>query len=487
MTDVVASPAARRLTDLVGELPATGPTYAALADRIRLLVADGRLPLDSRLPSERDLSDAIGLSRTTVSRAYQELRDGGYLVSRVGSGSRVALPSRVLGAAQGGLGLVPADVIDGELDLTCAATRATAGVLAAYENAVAQLPGHLATAGYHPTGLPALRAAIAERYEARGLPTDPEQIVVTTGAIAGLGLLTTALMPPGRRVLLESPGYPNTIAALRRHGSRLVPLPVEPTGWHLGSTEAQIRSASAHAVVLLPDFHNPTGSLMPDEGRARLAAALRRAGTVTIVDETVAEIDLDPTEGPMPLPWAAHDDTAFSVGSSSKTHWGGLRIGWIRLPRRQSDEVRRIAAVAGLGAPALEQLTLLRLLERTAGLDADRRADIVASRSATAEALRTQLPAASFVVPRGGLSLWVELPGSNATQVALAALDEGLHVASGPRFSVGHGLDRWIRVPHVAAPEVQADAVARLARAHARVAGGEAPQRIPAESRPIVA
>src|SRR5690349_200219 len=101
--DTPGSPAARRLTDLVGELRATGPAYAALADRIRLLIGDGRLPLESRLPSERDLSEAIGLSRTTVSRAYAELRDSGYLTSRVGSGSRVALPSRVRGAAQAGL------------------------------------------------------------------------------------------------------------------------------------------------------------------------------------------------------------------------------------------------------------------------------------------------------------------------------------------------------------------------------------------------
>ncbi len=482
-----ASPAARRVADLVGELRATGPAYAALADRIRLLIADGRLPLESRLPSERDLSVAVGLSRTTVSRAYAELRDGGYLASRIGSGSRAALPSRVRGAASAGLGLLPADVSDGEIDLTCAATRATSGVLAAYEGAVLELPGHLATAGYHPTGLPALRAAIAARYEVRGLPTDPGQVVVTTGAIAGLGLLAGALIGAGRRVLLESPGYPNTIATVRARRARLVPLPVEPTGWHVASTVALIRDSAAHAAVLLPDFHNPTGALLPEEGRAQLAAALRRAGTLTVVDETVAEIDLDPSAGPLPRPWAAHDDAAISVGSASKTHWGGLRIGWVRLPHRHLEELMRTVAVAGIGAPALEQLTLLRLLDPERGLDPGRRESIVASREATVQALRTHLPDASFVVPRGGLSLWIELPEANATQVAIAALDVGLHVASGPRFAVGHGLDRWLRLPHVADPDVQRDAVRRLARAHDRVAAGEAPRRTEATGRPIVA
>lgn len=471
------TPAAGRLARLVGDLPSPGPAYAHLADRIRLLIADGGLPLDSRLPSERDLSTALRLSRTTVTRAYAALRDEGYLTSRVGSGSRVALPARIRGAVGSDGSIVPAEVAAGDIDLLCAATRATNGVLTAYEAAVAELPGHLTTAGYHPAGLPSLRAAIAERYAQRGLPTTPDQVIVTTGAIAGVGLLIGTLVRPGARVLVESPGYPNTISALRARGARLVPLPVEPTGWDIASSVEVVRSAHASAAVLLPDFHNPTGSLMPDDDRARLARALRRSGVVTIVDETVAELDLDPEAGPLPLPWAAHDEHAITVGSSSKSHWGGLRIGWIRTPVSLVDQVGQAAGAAGLGAPVLEQLTLLHLLATAPGLSDNRRRLIVEARAATVEELRTRLPGARFVVPRGGLSLWVELPEVNATQVAIAALDEGLHLAAGPRFAVGHGLTRWVRVPHVAETETQREAVRRLAAAYDRVRAGEVPRR----------
>ena len=73
----------------------TGPAYRVLAERLRLLIADGRIMPGSRLPSERELTDALGVSRTTVASAYRELRDGGYLMSRRGSGSVTALPGRL--------------------------------------------------------------------------------------------------------------------------------------------------------------------------------------------------------------------------------------------------------------------------------------------------------------------------------------------------------------------------------------------------------
>ena len=92
--------------------------------------------------------------------------------------------------------------------------------------------------------------------------------------------------------------------------------------------------------MLIPDFHNPTGALMADDDRAVLARALRHAGTVPVVDETIAEVDLE--GGPMPLPFAAHDPRTVSVGSSSKSHWGGLRTGWVRAPAHRAPAARRV-------------------------------------------------------------------------------------------------------------------------------------------------
>ncbi len=159
---------AARTARLVGALAPGRPAYRALADTLRLAVADGRIPVGSRLPSERELTAALDVSRTTVTRAYTVLRESGYLTSRRGSGSVASLPS---GSRQRRAGsLFPADVGEDVIDLTCAATRAPAGVLEAYERAVGQLPHYLAGAGYLTFGVPELREVIAERYTARGLP-----------------------------------------------------------------------------------------------------------------------------------------------------------------------------------------------------------------------------------------------------------------------------------------------------------------------------
>jgi len=144
----------------------SGPAYRLLSERLRLLIADGRIMPGARLPSERELTDALGVSRTTVASAYRELRDSGYLLSRRGSGSVTALPSKI--EPELGRHHAPGIDTDGLYDFTCAAPSAVPGISAAVAEATADLPVHLATPGYHPQGLPVLRAEIAAAYEERG-------------------------------------------------------------------------------------------------------------------------------------------------------------------------------------------------------------------------------------------------------------------------------------------------------------------------------
>jgi DNA-binding transcriptional MocR family regulator len=238
------------------------------------------------------------------------------------------------------------------------------------------------------------------------------------------------------------------------------------------------------AAQLILDFHNPTGSLMPDADRERLAAALRRAGTVAIVDETMLEVRLD--EAPTPLPFAAHLSRCVLVGSSSKSHWGGLRVGWLRVPKPLLPRLLQARIADDLGAPIVEQLALVELLRRTPGLHPERRDELRASRAAMAAALPQALPGARWVVPAGGLSLWVELPEARANQLASAAIEAGVLISPGPQFAVSHGLERFVRLPYKDPADVVTEAVRRLGRAW------RAQQQLPegrtgARPRPVVA
>ena len=121
------------------------------------------------------------------------LRDRGYLASRRGSGSVVCLPS---GPVPGGP-LLPVDGADPTvIDLTLAAPAAPEGLTEAYEEALEALPHHLPTSGYHPYGLLEVRELVAGRYAERGLATSPDQVILTTGALAGLSVALRALGDP---------------------------------------------------------------------------------------------------------------------------------------------------------------------------------------------------------------------------------------------------------------------------------------------------
>lgn len=439
------------------------PAYVAIADGLRLLVSDGRIAPGTRLPSERELTVALGVSRTTVTRAYARLRERGYLASRQGSGSVAAVP-HAAGVRDTLLDPTPIDPEHGDggaINLSCAAPTAAPGILAAYEAAVAELPAHLPEFGYYPSGLPALREAIARRYAERGLPTDTEQILVTSGALSALAVVGRAFVGPGDRVLTESPTYPNAIATLRASSARLAGADLDRSGWATSSlvdAVTQVRPATAY---LMPDFHNPTGGLMDDDERGRLAAALRAVGTLTVVDETMAEMAID--EVAMPRPFASYSPDTITLGSASKAFWGGLRIGWIRAPHARVGALVAARLSLDLGAPVLEQLALTHLMARREEVLRVRRQQLAASRAALVAALATELPSWRFTVPAGGLSLWCELPRPVSSTLTAAAERHGVRLAAGPLFAPEGGLERFVRLPFTQSPDVLREAVARLA------------------------
>ena len=455
-----------RLAALVGNFN-RAPAYRGLRVALQELIGDGRIPLGTRLPSERAVTQALGVSRNTVTRAYADLIAAGFATARQRAGTYAAVPVERRRAHDHALhSLTGTASPEGAIDLNCAASAATPGVAAAYERALAKLPSYLGSDGYLPSGLPVLQALIADSYARRGLPTTPGQIVITSGALAGLAIVARALSRPADRVMIETPVYSNAIEALRLGGARLVasPLgdPLGEAGWDLDGIEATLRQTSPHLAYLIPDFQNPTGFLMGDADRARYAAALRTARTIAIVDETLQATSLD--DATMPAPFAAHAPDAITIGSASKLFWGGLRVGWIRAPR---ELVRRIVGTRvqlDLGTSLFDQLVVTELLEDAAIAEV-RRSQLRVRRDALANAIGEQLPGWRFRLPQGGLTLWLQLPHGSATQLATDVEPAGVQLAPGPVFSVEGGGDNWLRIPYAKPEEQLVESVRRIARA----------------------
>lgn len=434
---------------------AQGPAYAALADRVRLLILDGRIALGTRLPAERELAAQLGLSRTTVSAAYADLRDSGHLDSVRGSGSVARLPRAG--------GYVHDVLATDQLDFSKATLPSHPAVADAATKAAAILPTFLGESGFDTLGLRVTRQAIADRYTARGLPTDPDEVLVTVGAQHAIALLSTTLLSRGDRAVVESPSYPHAVEALRGAGARLVAVPVTAEdGWDESALEQAFQRTSPVLAYLMPDNHNPTGATMPRALRERLVALAAAQGTTLIIDETIGGLELD---GQQPQPPLAALGRAVLLGSVGKSVWGGLRIGWIRADRELVQRVARHRFMTDLGTPVLEQLILVELLADFDRILADRRDYLRASRDHLVRRLAERVPEWHVPHAAGGITTWVELGLPISSQLALAARSEGLVIAAGSRFGVEGLFERFIRIPFTYPPDVIDRGVDALAAA----------------------
>ena len=163
------------------------------------------------------------------------------------------------------------------MSLAAAALSAPAAAVAeAFADAARDITPYLHQVGHELVGVSELRRAIAERYCARGLPTEPDEIMVTTGALHAIGLILTTYVQPGDRVLVEQPTYHGALSSITTAGARPVPVAMTDDGWELDALQAAVRQLSPSLAYLIPDNHNPTGLTMPAAGPKTAGAHHRR-------------------------------------------------------------------------------------------------------------------------------------------------------------------------------------------------------------------
>jgi DNA-binding transcriptional MocR family regulator len=438
-----------------------GPLPVLLAARLRRLIDEGELAPGELLPPDRALASVLAVGRSTVVAAYDVLSQDGRVVRRQGSGTRVAgaEPAGPRQTTSAPMFLHLLEPPDGVVPLACAAPDTPPPEVAeAYARIVPALAATAGDIGYYPAGHPALRSAVAERYTRRGVRTSPERILVTAGGQQALSLLARALLAPGDVVAVEEPTYPGALEAFREQAA--VPRPL-PAG--LGGLAAAAREDSVALAYVISTFHNPTGSVLSAFGRRSLVQAATAANVPVIDDEVLSDLAFPGTQVPPPL--AAYADGLISVGSLSKSVWGGLRIGWVRAPEPLIARLARLLAVHGLGGNVPAQLAATELLPRLDTL-ARRQAP---ARQARHDHLRAQLarhlPDWDAPPVPGGQTLWVRLPHGDGTSFAQAAQRHGVAVLPGSGLDASGGSQGHVRLHFLAAPDDLTEAVRRLAAA----------------------
>ncbi|MFD8772473.1 PLP-dependent aminotransferase family protein [Streptomyces sp. NPDC059916] len=313
-------------------------------------------------------------------------------------------------------------------------------------------------------GDPGLRTAVAARVGARGLPTAPDDLVITTGSQQGLSLLASALIEPGDVVLVENPCYLAALQVFGFAGARVVPVP------DLADLDDIVRRERPKFFYTVPNFQNPTGRTMSDAQRASVAEVAARRGMWIVEDDPYGELRYEGEATGWIASYPGAEDRTVLMGSFSKVMAPGLRIGWLRAPA----ELLRACAVAkqaaDLHTPTVTQLAAARYL---ADRDLDAHIATVreaygARRDAMLAALPDALPdGAEWSRPQGGMFLWARLPqGADATALLRAAISHDVAYVPGAPFYAGEPDPATLRLCFVSeTPEVIRKGLGRLGAA----------------------
>jgi len=287
-------------------------------------------------------------------------------------------------------------------------------------------------------GDPALRAAVAARLTARGLPTHADELLITSGSQQALTLIATVLLEPGDTVLVEEPSYLAALQAFQLAGAAVVPVACDDEGLDPEAVAAAAAELRPRLLYTIPTFQNPTGRTLSLERREALVALARSAGFRLLEDDPYGELRY--RGEPLPV-LAALDGRVLSLSTLSKIAAPGLRIGWVRAP----EELRRPLAIAkqaaDLHSSTVDQAAAARWL---ATVDLDERVGLLreaygARRDALLAGLGEALPPGStHNRPDGGMFVWARLPdGWDAVALLERALEHEVAFVPGYPFFAG--------------------------------------------------
>ncbi|GGZ64355.1 GntR family transcriptional regulator [Streptomyces subrutilus] len=420
--------------DLSGA-PSGGRT-AWLAARLRAAIADGTLPVGSRLPASRVLAAELRVSRGLVTEAYQRLAESGQVSGRGRAGTVVVAapaptPAPVPVPPRGGL-VDALRAVPCRIDLSPGVPDLTAFPRTAWLQAERRVLAGLTPAdfGYgQPQGAPALRSAVAGWLARnRGIRADPDEVVIVAGVAQALGLLARVARERGvHRVAVEDPGSPGARQQLAYERMEVVPVPVDGAGLDV----AALRASGAGAVLLTPAHQFPTGVVLDGERRRDLLG-WATAGGLVIEDDYDAEHRYD--RAPVPALRGLLPERVCYAGSVSKLLAPALRLGWLLVPPALRDSVTEAKRHADLGNPVLAQLVLARLMDSG---ELERHLRFVRRRhrrrrDAMLRALAERLPGARVHGAAAGLHLMVTFDGARFEDTALAAAALALGVKAHP-------------------------------------------------------
>ena len=445
-----------------------GPLYEALARKLLGQIGDGALRPGDRIPSVRELSRQTGHSITTMLKAYEHLEALGAIESRPRSGYFVragalkpqALPQTIeipLGPAS----LISTDVVSTVLETigrpgfvpfghaTPAAELLPIASLNQLTRRVMKAEPLMPGRYLMPPGHERLREQIARRLVASGCAATADDIVITNGSLEAINLCIRLLCRAGDTILMESPTYYGLLQIAEEHGLRVVELPNDPVrGVDPDDLRRAVRRHRISAALLVQNFNNPTGSLMPDEAKRDVVHTLAAHGIPLIEDDIYGELGFAQGRA-RPLKSFDDGDNVLYCSSVSKTLSPGLRVGWIASKRWRRELIRHKFTLSCATA-SIPQLVVASYLE-SGGYERHLRtlrATLARSIARFSEAVLRHFPQPTAITrPQGGFVLWIELPRNvDCIELFHLATQQRIALSPGTIFSASGQYQNYIRL-----------------------------------------
>ncbi|MFC7371970.1 PLP-dependent aminotransferase family protein [Fictibacillus iocasae] len=426
------------------------PLYVQIKEFIQSKIENGEWTVGTRIPSQRKLAEVFEVNRSTIVLAFDELMADGLLEGHSGKGTRVKNNVWSLlssnehaadwnsminkGMQQPNLPTIQ-DIHQAEPrpDLIRLGTGEPSPELFPQEmmkDILHRLPSKIQSLGYvEEKGLLPLREQISIYLRSFGITASPSSILIVSGALQALQLVSIGLLKRGSAILLESPSYLHSLNLFQSAGVSLRGLPVHAAGFDLSSIKHSKKRNAASLLYTNPTFHNPTGYVMSLNDRKQLLNVCESEQLPIIEDDVYCELWLD---APPPPPIKALDQngTVLYVGSLSKALSPGLRIGWVVGPEPVINRLADIKMQTDYGASSLSQWAAEEWLSsgRYHVHLEQMRAALRTRRDVAIKVLEEKFTGlAEWQKPAGGFYIWLRLPaGISLRELFDRALKEGI-------------------------------------------------------------
>lgn len=452
----------------------SAPVYIQIFEQVKQQILSGELLPGFRLPSERKLSESLGINRSTVLNAYRELKADGLVGSHVGQGTVVLSeieeeidPSnqfmkepawnQLFSRYSNGFdSLIVKDLLTlaNRKDVISFATGIASPeigpiqVLKGIESEIIGKKNYRALLHSPTEGFFTLREAICEMMQKHGIYCEVEETMILSGSQQGIDLIARILLDPGDIAVVEEPTFFPAFQAFRAVGARVMGIPVDKNGIQIDALEQLLQRYRPKLIYTMPTFQNPTGIEMDIERRRRLIELAYKYKVIIVEDDAYGELRYDGCFMPT-LKSMDSEGYVIYLSTFSKTVYSGLRLGWMV---GHSKAIKRFAAakqIMDLHSNSLSQWIIEGFIKNGINDHIDKiRKEYRFKRDKMCESLKKQdIKGLEWNVPNGGYYLWCKLPlGVSAERlVSKAAKKKVAFVPGSAFFTDGQG-DEFVRL-----------------------------------------